>query len=259
MSETETTSAQTESTSDNTTEGQPASGENKTATKTSTAAKTGDQSDSEPQGNDDDKGAATDWKSEARKHEGRAKASKAAADRAATEKAEAESAREAAEKSQRELMDNLAKALGFKRDDAPLDPEALQRAITERDGKIQQVEQDRDQQVQALTDKLRNSERLLAVMYHAADPALGANVRALWDSKQFEKSVSGLDHEADTFAKDAVTAIKAAIEGNEAYRINRVASASDAGIGATGAKGNDAAAAAPGAARLRAAYASTTH
>ncbi|RZT87468.1 hypothetical protein EV383_4392 [Pseudonocardia sediminis] len=142
---------------------------------------------------------------------------------------------ERAAKAHQDLMDNLAVALGVKKGDAPPDPEALQRAVAERDARLTEVSAEKDREVQSREDTIRQQRVELAAWRIGSDPKLGANVAAVLDSRRVADSIKDMDPASDSFEKDLAAVIKSAVDGNEAYRSTKTAApASDAGIGATG-------------------------
>ena len=157
-------------------------------------------------------------------------------------KAAEQQAKEIQSKSQAQL-DAIAKALGFKEDDAPPNPEVLQRTLSEREAHVSGLEQtlaDRDKEIAA---------------WRAAAKQ-GVNTLALLDSRSFLSDIAQLDHTADDFTTRLDAAVKTAVTNNPVLRATAVRAA-DAGIGVSGA-GRSAADVAPGMARLREAYSNTS-
>ncbi len=157
------------------------------------------------------------------------------------------------------LREDLGKALGFKEDDTPPDPAKLAQALNDRDRDIKS----KDDAMAAKDEEIAARERTIA----ARDVELaawreatkqGLDAATLLDLRSTERNLGTLDFAADDFGASLTALITKAAKDNPALRIVREASPADAGIGTAGS--NDvAAAAAPGVARLRAAYGSTTH
>ena len=111
------------------------------------------------------------------------------------------------ETTQQSQMDALAKALGFKTDEAEKpDPAALAEQLTA-------------QQAAARTASVE-----LAIFRTAT--AAGADPDALLDSRSFLAKVSGLDPSDEGFTTAVTDAVKAAVEANPKLRQVRVAGAS---------------------------------
>ncbi|MFT4125086.1 MAG: hypothetical protein QM662_02495 [Gordonia sp. (in: high G+C Gram-positive bacteria)] len=132
-----------------------------------------------------DGGDDTDWKAEARKHEGRSKANKTKAEQAEAKAAAAESRLQA-----------VLKAAGI--EDAEVDPDKLAKDLaSERSSKT------------ALA--VENAVLRLAGRH-------GANAESLVDSRSFMEQVSKLDPAGDDFSTQLSDAIKAKVEQNPSFR-----------------------------------------
>lgn len=148
-------------------------------------------------------------------------------------------------------LDKLANALGFKPDEAPPDPSALQRTIAERDNELGDVKS----RIETLTAEKDAAirERDVEIAAWRAASKQGANVPALLDSRTFLASLASLDPASESFSGDLDEAVKAALVANVSLRATPpVPPPNEAGIGAAGAK--NAPHVTPGIGRLRAAY-----
>lgn len=105
---------------------------------------------------------------------------------------------EQANAAQQTMLDNIAKALGLKAEDAGEDPVAQVGTLTT--------------QVQTLTGE--NASLKAALLVHDLAPEAGANATALLDSKTFENTLHGLDPAAEDYRTKVAEAIKAAVEQN---------------------------------------------
>lgn len=172
---------------------------------------------------------------------------KAAGDESATKASEAE-------KRYQETMDKLSTALGFKSEDTPPDPSALQRTIAERDNELGDVKS----RIESLTAEkdaaIRERDVELAAWRAAAKQ--GANAAKLLNLRSFHDVIVGLNPAEDTFAADLDAAVKAALSEDDALRLAALPGAGVAGIGTKGA--DPFVAVAPGNARIRAAYGSAS-
>ncbi|MEU5974390.1 hypothetical protein [Streptomyces sp. NPDC047315] len=111
----------------------------------------------------------------------------------------------AADQARQQLAQEIGKALGLVKDNAPADPAQLTRTIGEQTSRITDLETTaRTQTIELAAYK--------AAAKHGADPA------ALLDSRTFLTSVNGLDPNADDFTTKLDDAIKAAIEQNQQLR-----------------------------------------
>lgn len=104
-----------------------------------------------------------------------------------------------AQAAQQTMLDNIAKALGFKADEAA-DPAAQVGTLTG--------------QVETLTNRAVQLEAELLVHTLAADPATAANPVKLLDSRSFTTALYGLDPSADDYRTKVADAIKTAVEND---------------------------------------------
>ncbi len=143
------------------------------------------------------------------------------------------------EAAQRAQLDGLAKALGFKSDDAPPDPAVLQQTLSERESRVSSLEQD-----------VADRDKELAAWRVAATQ--NVNAVALLDSRSFLREIASLEPAASDFPAQVEAAVRTAVTNNPALRANPIPTAGQAGIGAADA--SPASQATPGLGRLREAY-----
>lgn len=111
----------------------------------------------------------------------------------------------AANEARQSLAQEIGKALGIVKDDAPADPAELTRTITTQTSRIGDLE-----------GTVRQQAVELAI--HGAATKHQANPAALLDSRSFLDKVKGLDPTAEDFTTKLDDAIKAAVEGNQQLR-----------------------------------------
>lgn len=121
-------------------------------------------------------------------------------------KARTDAKQQAADDAVKALTEKLGKALGLVKEDGPPDPEALAKAVAEKDSLLATREA-----------AIRAKDVELAV-YGRAE-ALGAKAGALLDSRAFIKAVADLDPSDKGFKTALDDAIKTAIKDNPAYAI----------------------------------------
>lgn len=119
-------------------------------------------------------------------------------------KARTDAKKQAADDAVKALTQQLGKALGFVKDDAPPDPKALAEAIAQKDTTI--AERD---------SALRAKDVELSVWARA--DKLSAKAGALLDSRSFVKAIAELDPSAKGFTTALDDAIKAAVKDNPAF------------------------------------------
>lgn len=155
-----------------------------------------------PQGSDSD---GTDWKAEARKHEGRAKKSAGEVEKANADKAAAEKATADAQAAHQKLIDALAEATGTKKSDQPPDPAELQRTIADSTARNK-----------ALDEENAGLRTELAAWKSAVEN--GANPLHLMDRRSFLDELAKLDRNSDKFGEQLDAAVKAAVERDESLK-----------------------------------------
>ncbi len=139
----------------------------------------------------------------------------------------------AAEEKHQQTLDGIATALGFKKDDTPPDPSALQATISSQSTRIADLEQKVTDTETDRDAKLRARDVEIAAWRHiAAQP--GIDAVTLMDLRSTERVLAGLDSTADDFTKSLDALVKDATTKNPALRIVREASPADAGIGTAG-------------------------
>ncbi len=119
-------------------------------------------------------------------------------------KARTDAKKQAADDAVNALTQQLGKALGFVKDDAPPDPKALADAIAQKDTTISEKE-----------SALRGKDVELAVWSRA--DKLSAKASALLDSRSFVNAISGLDPSEKGFQAALDNAIKDAVKDNPAF------------------------------------------
>lgn len=119
-------------------------------------------------------------------------------------KARTDAKKQAADDAVKALTQQLGKALGFVKDDAPPDPKALAEAIAQKDTTI--TEKD---------SVIRAKDVELAVWARADKQS--AKAGALLDSRSFVKAIAELDPSAKGFTTALDDAIKAAVKENPAF------------------------------------------
>ena len=138
-------------------------------------------------------------------------------DRSEAGKARNDAKKQAADDAVAALTQQLGKALGFVKEDAPPDPKALAEAIAQKDT--------------ALTEKdaaLRSKEVELAVWARA--DKLKARAGALLDSRAFVAKLAELDPTDKGFTTALDKAIKDAVEENKAFAVTPPAGKSGADL-----------------------------
>jgi hypothetical protein len=115
----------------------------------------------------------------------------------------------AANEARQSLAQEIGKALGLVQDDKPADPAELTRTITEKTGRIGELE-----------TTVRTQAAQLAIIDQAEKH--GGSHKALRDSVSFMKSVEGLDPNDKDFTTKLDDAIKAAVESNAQLRTGQV-------------------------------------
>lgn len=128
--------------------------------------------------------------------------------RAEAGKARTTAKQNAADEARQSLAQEIGKALGIVKDNAPADPAELTRTISTQTGRIGDLE-----------SQVRQQAVELAV--HGAAAKHQANPSALLDSRSFLASVKGLDPAAADFTTKLDDAIKAAVEGNTQLRMGQ--------------------------------------
>lgn len=119
-------------------------------------------------------------------------------------KARTDAKKQAADDAVKALTQQLGKALGFVKDDAPPDPKALADAIAQKDTTISEKE-----------SALRAKDVELAVWARA--DKLSAKAGQLLDSRSFVKQIAELDPSAKGFTTALDQAIKDAVKDNPAF------------------------------------------
>lgn len=112
--------------------------------------------------------------------------------------------KQAADDAVKALTQQLGKALGFVKDDAPPDPKTLAEAITAKDTTIAE----RDSTIRGLNVEL--------AVWARADK-LSAKAGALLDSRNFVQTIAELDPSEKGFTTALDQAIKDALKGNSAF------------------------------------------
>ncbi|MGW5519992.1 hypothetical protein [Nocardia africana] len=120
------------------------------------------------------------------------------------EKAE-QAAKDAADKAQRELVEQIGRTLGLIKDDVPPDPEQLLKDAAEREA---QLAADRD----AVAERLRNYERRDALTQ--AVTKVDGDLEAILDSRKVNEAIAKLDTTADDFTAQVAEIVSAAVESN---------------------------------------------
>ncbi|MFI9339973.1 hypothetical protein ACIG0D_01655 [Streptomyces sp. NPDC052773] len=116
-------------------------------------------------------------------------------------KARTAAKQQAADDAVKAITQQLGKALGFVKDDAPPDPKALAEAIAQKDSALSEKEA-----------ALRAKDVELSVWARA--DKLGAKAGALLDSRSFLKAISSLDPSEKGFQSALDQAIKDAVKDN---------------------------------------------
>jgi hypothetical protein len=129
----------------------------------------------------------------------------AAANRVKGNEKAALAAKDAAEKAQKELAEQIGKALGLIKDDTPTDPAELLKQAEEQKA---QIARERDENA----EKLRNYARKDALTV-AADKAAG-DLASILDSRSVNAEIEALDTTADDFAAQVEAIVSAAVESN---------------------------------------------
>lgn len=119
-------------------------------------------------------------------------------------KARTAAKQQAADDAVKALTQQLGKALGFVKDDAPPDPAKLAEAIAQKDTALSEKE-----------SMLRAKDVELAVWARA--DKLSAKAGALLDSRSFVKAISSLDPSEKGFQSALDQAIKDAVKDNPAF------------------------------------------
>ena len=119
-------------------------------------------------------------------------------------KARTDAKKQAADDAVNALTQQLGKALGFVKDDAPPDPKALADAIAQKDSTISEKE-----------SVIRAKDVELAV-WSRADKQ-GAKASALLDSRSFVQAIAQLDPSEKGFTTALDNAIKDAVKENKAF------------------------------------------
>jgi len=129
----------------------------------------------------------------------------------------AQEAKEAAERAQTDLVQNIGKALGLVKDDEAPTVESLTEALREKDTTLTSS--------QAAQAALRAEN---AVLRYA--PKHKGDADALLDSRDFEKKLAAIDSTADDYASQVEELVKSEIDANARYRKVQVATSNSNGL-----------------------------
>lgn len=158
-----------------------------------------DQQTTDEQTADGGQTASTDTGTEGGAEDARVKRANSEAARYRTERNTLQQQVEQANAERQTMLDNIAKALGLKTDEAA-DPAAQVTTLTGT--------------VETLTTRAAQLEAELLVHTLAATPELAANPVKLLDSRSFTTALYGLDPAADDYRTKVADAIKAAVDAD---------------------------------------------
>ena len=130
----------------------------------------------------------------------------------------AQEAKEAAEKSQQDLVQNIGKALGLVKDDETPTVETLTTTLQDRDSNLSKT------QTELAAQRAENT-----VLRIASRSDVNADADALLDSRGFTEKLAGLDSAAADYASQVEVLVKAEVESNARYRKVQVAPRSSNG------------------------------
>lgn len=130
----------------------------------------------------------------------------------------AQEAKDAAERAQQDLVQNIGKALGLVKGDETPTVESLTTTLQERDGALNQSQQ-------ALAAQRAEN----TVLRIAARADVNADADALLDSRGFTEKLAALDSTNADYASQVETLVKAEVESNARYRKVQVAPRSSNG------------------------------
>ncbi|WDH77924.1 hypothetical protein PTQ19_10360 [Microbacterium esteraromaticum] len=129
----------------------------------------------------------------------------------------AKKAKEEAETAQRNLVQNIGKALGLVKDDEAPTVESLTEALRDKDSNLTTA--------QAAQTALRAENAVLRFAgKHKGD------ADALLDSRDFEKKLAAIDSTADNYASQVEDLVKSEIDTNARYRKVQVATSNSNGL-----------------------------
>lgn len=128
---------------------------------------------------------------------------------------EYETAAQQAQREREDFLDRIAKAAGWKSDDAPPDPDELAKQLTA----AQEATSAREAELRTLRVE-RAAEK--AAREH------GADVDTLLDSRSFANKLSDLDPTADDFAATVSDLVKTTVDSNPKYKAVQAAASSSA-------------------------------
>ncbi|RLV56054.1 hypothetical protein D9V41_09200 [Aeromicrobium phragmitis] len=129
---------------------------------------------------------------------------------------------QAAEEARKGVLEDIAKALGFKDGEKAPTVDELKQQLTEQTTKTEQA-----------SAAYRDTQAELVVWRNATD--LGVDAAALTDSRAFERAIADLDPASDSFAEDVKKAAQEAAEQNPKLKAAPAAGKSGAELnGGTG-------------------------
>lgn len=135
---------------------------------------------------------------------------------AAAARIAAKEAREAADRAQADLVQNIGRALGLVQNDDEPTVESLTTALQQRDSTLTETQA-------SLAAQRAENAVLRYAGKHNGDPD------ALLDSRDFEKKLAAIDSTADDYASQVEDLVKSEVESNSRYRKVQVAPRSSNG------------------------------
>ncbi|MBB4931854.1 hypothetical protein F4561_002674 [Lipingzhangella halophila] len=129
---------------------------------------------------------------------------------------EAESKISDTESRYQQTLDGIAKALGYKQDDSPPDPEEMAKQLSTKDEQLTKAQE-------AERSARRQSVAERAMHKH------GADVEQMSDSKKFARELEKLDPDGETFTNDLDELVKTTLNDNPKYKAASQAPATSSG------------------------------